>query len=78
MLFQIKGTPWATDQNKNVTNLDTSFDVETDNPQFIATVQQSLPLGTNCTFYLCYNEQRILPPFYLLGKTSPVSCVTGK
>ena len=82
LFLQIRGTPWTTDYNDrriNVTNMDTVFDVEdTNNPQFTATVQQSLPPGTNCTFYLCYKQRRVTPPFNLLGRVSPVSCVTGK
>ena len=82
LLLQIRGTPWTTDYRDrriNVTNLDTFFDVKDENnPQFIATVQQSLQPGTNCTFYLCYKQRRASPPFNPLGKVSPVSCVTGK
>ena len=75
MLFpQIRGTPWTTDyrdQRIDVTNLDPSFDLN--NPQFTATVQQSLQQGTNCTFYLCY-KQRTADSNHLRS-TSPVSCV---
>ena len=82
MLFQITGTPWTTDMNDkriNVTDLDTFFNVKDgNNPQFTANVQQTLQPGTNCTFYLCYKEERIVSPYFPLGKTSPVSCVTGK
>ena len=79
MLFpQIRGTPWTTDyegRRINVTNLDTNFDVkDLNNPQFTATVQQSLQPGTNCTFYLCYKQGRKTVSDRL-GRTSPVSCV---
>ena len=75
MLFpQIRGTPWTTDRRINVTNLDTFFGVEDENnPQFTATVQQSLQQGTNCTFYLCYKQRTADSD--QLGRTSPVSCV---
>ena len=78
MLFpQIRGTPWTTDYRDrriDVTNLDTFFDVKDENnPQFTATVQQSLQQGTNCTFYLCYKQRRTDSD--QLGRTSPVSCV---
>ena len=83
MLFlQITGTPWTTDYRDrriDVTNLDAFFDVkDVNNPQFTATVQQSLQPGTNCTFYLCYKQRRGSPPFNPLGRVSPVSCVTGE
>ena len=72
---QIRGTPWTTDyegRRINVTNLNTYL--ELNNPQFIATVQQSLQPGTNCTFYLCYKQTTVTSD--QLGRTSPVSCVT--
>ena len=82
LLLQITGTPWTTDYTDrriNVTNLDALFDVkDANNPQFTATVQQALQLGTNCTFYLCYTQRRTAVPFFPLGKASPASCVTGK
>ena len=82
LFLQIRGTPWTTDYSDrriNVTNLDTLFDVkDANNPAFNATVQQSLQPGTNCTFYLCYKQLRNIPPFSVLGKASPASCVTGK
>ena len=79
MLFpQIRGTPWTTDYRDrriDVTNLDTFFDVKDgNNPQFTATVQQSLQQGTNCTFYLCYKQSTADSNH--LRRTSPVSCVT--
>ena len=78
LFLQISGTPWTIDYRNrriNVTNLDTFFDVrDKNNPQFTATAQQSLPPGTNCTFYLCYKQRQ--SDLDQLGRTSPVSCVT--
>ena len=80
LFLQITGTPWTTDYRDrriDVTNLNTFFDVkDKNNPQFIATVQQSLQQGTNCTFYLCYKQRRFDGDYF--GRISPTSCVTGK
>ena len=82
LFLQIRGTPWTTDYRDrriNVTNLETVFDVkDAHNPAFNATVQQTLQPGTNCTFYLCYKQNRVTLPFSLLGKTASASCITGK
>ena len=80
LFLQITGIPWTTDYRDrriNVTHLNTLFDVkDPNNPQFIATVQQSLQQGTNCTFYLCYKQIRFDADYF--DRISPISCVTGK
>ena len=73
LFLQITGIPWTTNYSNGQTRVAQFI---TDRP-FNATVQESLDPGTNCTFYICYQQSVISRPYYILGKTSPASCITG-